>query len=241
MTTSASSRSAPGFASTCWSLVMQRDPSQETRAAALGELCARYWYPVYAYLRCSGHEPALAQDIVRVFLGELLNRPIPAQPSPPLRFRDFLLQRLQGFLDGDWRDLPDADLALPSPDTAALEARHRRDNAGIAAPAQAYQHSFACEVLERALDRLRHEAVHSGHEAMYAALAPYLTTEPAPADYEAMAQRLDQRPLALIVALKRLRQRFRELVGRELSDTVESAADLLDEQRTLHGFLSVGH
>lgn len=238
---SASSQSAPGFLSTCWSLVMQRGPLQETRAAALGELCARYWYPVYAYLRCSGHEPALAQDIARAFLGDLLSRPVATRPSPPLRFRDFLLQRLQAFLDGDWRELPDADLAVPSPDTSALEARHRRDNAGIAAPARAYQHSFACEVLARALDRLQQEAVQSGHADMYAALAPYLTAEPAPADYEAMAQRLGQRPLALIVALKRLRQRFRELVGRELSDTVESAADLLDEQRTLHGFLSAGN
>jgi hypothetical protein len=42
----------------------------------------------------------------------------------------------------------------------------------------------------------------------------------------------------LIVALKRLRQRFRELVGQELADTVTSTEDLASEQAALHAVLS---
>lgn len=217
---------------------MQHDPSPQASATALGELCARYWYPVYAHVRCSGYAPALAQDIARSFFGELLRDPFVQRSTPPQRFRDFLLDRLRGFLTGDWRDLREVAFTLPAPAVDELETRYRTDIDPACDPVQAYQRGFACEVIARALDRLREEARQTGHADMYAALSPYFTVEPSPDDYAAMAQSLGQRPLALIVALKRLRQRFRELAGRELSDTVESAADLADEQRTLHGFLS---
>ena len=234
MMMSVSSQSSPGLPTTCWSLVVHCDPSHDTRAAALGELCQRYWYPVYAYLRHSGHAPEIAQDITRAFLADLLREP-PAATSqlPRPRFRDFLLERLRGFLAADWRDLPVADATLPEPAVAELEARNRLDHAQGTAPVDAYQRSFAAEIIARALARLHDEARQSDHLDMLDALLPYLTAQPAPGDYEAIARRLGQRPLALIVALKRLRQRFRELVGRELSDTVDSPADLIEEQRTL--------
>jgi hypothetical protein len=43
------------------------------------------------------------------------------------------------------------------------------------------------------------------------------------------------------VALKRLRQRFRELVGEELADTVTSSDDLAAEQQALHAVLRHEH
>jgi hypothetical protein len=48
-----------------------------------------------------------------------------------------------------------------------------------------------------------------------------------------MARQLGSRPLALVLALKRLRQRFRELAAEELADTVGSADDLAAEQDAL--------
>jgi hypothetical protein len=68
---------------------------------------------------------------------------------------------------------------------------------------------------------------------MFEALQPYLSQEPGPGEYELIAQRLRMRPLALAVALKRLRQRLRELAGRELADTVASPDDLAAEQAAL--------
>jgi len=40
-----------------------------------------------------------------------------------------------------------------------------------------------------------------------------------------------------VLALKRLRQRFRELAGQELADTVTSPEDLANEQAALHAAL----
>jgi hypothetical protein len=48
-----------------------------------------------------------------------------------------------------------------------------------------------------------------------------------------MSAALRKPALALVHALKRLRQRFRELAGQELSDTVTSAEDLAREQAAL--------
>ena len=50
------------FATTRWSLVAAlADQDQAVARASLVTLCLRYWYPVHAYLRRSGHEPAAAR------------------------------------------------------------------------------------------------------------------------------------------------------------------------------------
>ena len=206
--------------------------------AALGELCRRYWYPAYAYLRQIGHPPAEAQDIARAFFGSLMHiRAAEMPPERPRRFRDFLLDRLRAFLAGE-RPLPQAVPPLTEPDFVGLEERYRGDAVVGLTAEMVYQHGFASEVMARALAQLHAEAREAGHLGMYQALFPYLTTEPAEEDYRTISEQLGHRPLALIVALKRLRQRFRDLVGRELSDTVDSAGGLAEEQRTLHGILS---
>ena len=100
-----------------------------------------------------------------------------------------------------------------------------------------YQRSFALEVLARAFGRLREEALQMGNLDMYEALQPFVAVEPAPREYEQIAERLHRRPLALVVALKRLRQRFREVIVEELADTVASADELRAEQQALHAAL----
>ncbi len=224
------------FSSTCWSLVMNHDPTLPKSSEALGELCRRYWYPVYAYVRKGGCTPDEAQHITRSFFAELLQHPLRSDsPSRP-RFRDFLLERLSAFVAGDWGNLAAAEATLQAPTIDHLESQLLSANTA-ATPDEVFQHAFAAEVIERALDSLREEARYSGHLEMFELMRPFLAIDPSPGEYNTLARELGHRQLAMIVALKRLRQRFRELVARELSDTVDSPADLLEEQRTLHGFL----
>jgi RNA polymerase sigma-70 factor (ECF subfamily) len=156
--------------------------------------------------------------------------------TPRGYFRRYLLDQLNVFLGGDWREAVEGkrdDFAAPGD----LEARFQRENAAAPSPEQAYQRSFAFEIIARALKRLRSEARQTGHLEMYEALEGNLVRDPAAGEYEAMAERLHSRPLTLAVALKRLRQRFRELVGEELADTVTSADELATEQAALHDVL----
>jgi RNA polymerase sigma-70 factor (ECF subfamily) len=234
--TAMSSRSHDRFPTTRWSVVMQLATADCGDAqTALTELAQRYWYPSYAYVRRCGHPPSIAEEITRTFLRDLLARFGDVGERPPRgHFRRFLLEQLNTFLATDWREnIPERD-ALPllaSPDD--LEARYKRDNLNAPSPEAAYQRSFALEVLARAIRRLRAEAEQTGHRAMFEMLRGYLTHDPKPAEYQDMSAQLKMSSLALVVALKRLRQRMRELAGQELSDTVTTAEDLANEQVAL--------
>jgi hypothetical protein len=72
---------------------------------------------------------------------------------------------------------------------------------------------------------------------MCRALEPFLSRDPANADYERIAIQLRSRKVTLILGLKRLRQRLRELAAQELSDTVIGPADLANEQDALLAIL----
>ncbi|MGA9335304.1 MAG: hypothetical protein WBV39_13585 [Rudaea sp.] len=238
-----SSQSQSRFATTRWSVVMTCAANESPDAKdALTELSQRYWYPVYAYVRRCGHGPAIAQDITGSFLRHLLQI-VQAEGvrSAHGHFRHYLLNELNAFLAGDWRDGIEDDRAarLQLPPTE-LETRYQRDIPPCISPETTYQRCFALEVLARALKRLRSEARKTGHLDMYEALETFLGADPGPGIYEDLARGLNSRPLALVVALKRLRQRFRELVGEELADTVTSAEDLLSEQQALHSVLRRG-
>ena len=231
------------FADTRWSMVVRLGTGQTRDAgSALIALCVRYWYPVYAYVRRCGHAPAIAQNLTGSFLQHLFQDfRDGAQLRPQGQFRRYLLERLNVFLASDCRDASSdetvAELATPPAD---LEQRNLRDNAGTESSEQVYQRSFALEVLSRAFANLREEARETSHLDMYEALEPCLARDPTAGEYAELAQRLRMRPLALTVALKRLRQRWRELIDRELIDTVASADELIAEREALRAALSAG-
>lgn len=207
---------------------------------ALAELALRYWYPVYAYVRRCGHSQEIAQDITQVFLQQVAADLRGNRNMPPGRFRDWLLARLNAFLGGEWRELAGGPDCPEAPPLSELESRSRSEHAADESPEQAYRRGFALEVLSRGLKRLRAEARQTGHVAMCEALEPFLTREPLPGQYEELGRSLSIRPLALVMALKRLRQRFRELVREELADTVTSAEELAAEQQALLAALDRG-
>ena len=227
-----------GFAQTRWSLVAG---ATERAQASLAELCVRYWFPVYAYVRRSGHPPDDAQQVTLAYFHHLVTQRLGQRnPAAPGRFREFLLAELDQFLarrwDGKPVPRPAEGLASPAP-LALLESRHQAEMVGTASAAAAFQRGFAADILAHALERLRREAVQAGRLPLFEALEPWLATEPPPGEYEAMAERLQSRPLSLVMALKRLRQRFRELADDELVETVANGSDLEAERAALRAAL----
>ena len=88
-------------------------------------------------------------------------------------------------------------------------------------------------MLTRSRERLAEETRRSERGDMFARLAPFLTVEPPPGTLGALAADLGIGTLAVQVAIKRLRQRFRELVEAELAETVTSPAELEAERAAL--------
>jgi RNA polymerase sigma-70 factor (ECF subfamily) len=229
------------FQVTRWSLVAAlASGSPEDARRSLVELCQGYWYPVYAYVRRCGHEPKVAYDIAQAFFSSLLVEIRGAEPRSYGQFRTFLLDRLNRFLSRDWRSERVLDpSAIPPPvELVVLEQRHQRENTAGATPEAVFQRSFALEVLARSSTRLRLEAEQGGRLAMFERLEPFLTVDPQPGEYERLAQELRSRPLALVMAVKRLRSRFRELVEEELAQTVADAGELAKEREALLAVLA---
>lgn len=228
-----SNRPADRFATTRWSMVTQfATTATATASDALGELAQRYRYPIYIYIRRCGHPPAMAEEIARRFLRQLLGEVGQNEPSGHLR--TYLLRRLHAFLASDRHESSeDDDAATQLSMPPELEARYQKEHVDTLSPDQTYQRGFALQVLRRTLRRLRGEARQTGHLTMYDALQAFLARDPGPGEYELIAGRLRSRPLTVVVALKRLRQRFRELAAEELTDTVTTAEDLASEQDAL--------
>jgi len=219
-------------------MVMRHAPAESASARdALGELAGRYWYPVYIYVRRCGHAPEAAANIARRFLQHLL-RVVDERNAQPSQghYRSYLLSRLYTFLAAAPTD--DSDPAAQPEMPNDLEARYQRDHLDQLSPEQSYQRAFALQILHRTLRRLTDEARQTGHLPMFEQLEQFLARDPGPGEYDSIATRLRVRPLTLVMALKRMRQRFRELAAEELVDTVATAEDLAGEQDALLSVLS---
>ncbi len=226
------------FGRTRWSMVMAvRSGDGADARRSLADLCRRYWVPVYAYVRRCGHPPAAAADLVQRFLGRLVEQIRDAdQVEVDGGFREFLQQRLERFLAGDpgaAGDAPPAGEFAPPWPLDDIEQRQRREQLPEAAPAQAFQRAFALELLAMCVAQLREEAEQSGRRAMFDAVRPYLARDPVAGEYALLAQTLQSTPLAAVVAVKRLRQRFQELIDAQLAQTVGSRQSFDSERSAL--------
>jgi RNA polymerase sigma-70 factor (ECF subfamily) len=225
------------FGCTRWSLVMALRDDAGVQRDPLGELTRSYCYPVYAYLRRRGHGPARASQLLLGFFERLGNDIARVDPTRLGRFRSFLLDRLQAFAEG-------ADAADGAPTTdgridfAELERRLADEHAGSSAADTVFARSFALQVLSRGRERLHEEAQRSQRGPMFDLLEAYLTRDPSADVVAELAARLGIGSLAVQMAIRRLRQRFRQLVDAELQETVSSPADLEAERAALHRILS---
>jgi RNA polymerase sigma factor (sigma-70 family) len=223
---------AGGFATTLWTTVLRAGASESTQSrAALEHLCQGYWYPLYAHARRRGHSPHDSQDVVQGFFADLIERSPFQQLSPEKgRFRSFLLAALDHFMS-DERDRRNAakrggGRAPLSLDEASAEGRFAHEPAGDSSPERDFDRRWALEVLERAMDALEQEQSQAGKQAMFVRLRPFLTDATDHGDYPELARELEMAPNTLAVTVRRLRQRYRELVRAAIAETVEHPADV---------------
>ncbi len=83
------------FSVTHWTSVIV--PASRESAQALEELCLKYWYPLYAYLRRQGRSPEDSKDLTQGFFAHLLtNKALAKVDRAKGKFRNFLLRRNRG-------------------------------------------------------------------------------------------------------------------------------------------------
>ena len=209
--------------------------SESERQQAIAALCERFWVPVYFFVRQSGNAAERAGDLTHRFLAGIAAR-LQAGPEPMSEgFRTFVQHSLSAFLENP-ASVGAAEFSRPLAPPAPPEEIERRFLAGFAdpmTPVQAMQRGFALELLARALARLRSEAEHAGRGELFEVVRHWLSREPGEDDYRKLAQQVGSSPLAMVVAVKRLRQRFQELVDEELAQSVGDAAEVPHERQTM--------
>jgi RNA polymerase sigma factor (sigma-70 family) len=228
----------PGhFEPTRWTVVLAaaREGGTPAGRAALAELCEKYWYPLYAFVRRSGHARHDAEDLTQAFFARLLEKNTISGVGPEKgRFRSFLLAAIKHFLANEW-DRSQAQKrgggkVILSLDGTAGESRHPLEPATGLTPDLIFERQWALALLDRVLDRLAEESAEKpGH---FAALKGFLT-DAGPGSTSEAARTLGLSEGAVRVAVHRLRQRYRQLLRAEIAQTVDDPSEVDAEIRRL--------
>jgi hypothetical protein len=227
------------FLSTKWSDVVAAGDVKSPRSLeALGDLCRRYWYPLFAYVRGCGFSEEDAKDTVQAFFEYVVETGLVGRADAARgRFRWFLLKSLQNFL----RNRIAAAEALKrgggaewvSWDAAEAEQQFLTDQGEAPRPDDLFDLAWARSTIGSAYRRLADEFNASGRAWLFEQLKPGLTSGPTLSSYEGIARQLGISVSAVKVSMHRLRHRFRELVRAEVESSVSDPAEIDDEFRHL--------
>lgn len=219
------------FHTTRWSLISQMRHGSDPDGArvALGELCQRCWFPIYAFVRRGGAAAHDAEDLTQGFFQHLLTHDLMTRAQRERgRFRSFLLGCLKHFLDNEWQkgaaQRRGGHLSLVHLDALEAEERYRLEAESLTTDDDtAFDQQWAQSVLDQAVALLRSEQPDS---ARFEQLLPALTgTE----NRDALMETTGMNENALKVAIHRLRKRYRELLRKVVADTVETEAEVDEE------------
>ena len=233
------------FETTRWSVVQRAGGNSDERTAALENLCATYWPPVYAFIRRRGYGRGDAEDLTQAFLVALMHEGFWQRTDRSQgRFRGYLAGALRMFLYDEreraatwkrggraewvkWDELEQVEREIDQ--TVTLP---------ISDPAAAFDRCWAQTLVVRAMRRLEEEQRAAGKCAQFQVLQPFLADAPSRGDYELTAATLGTSRTTVAVWMHRLRQRLTELVQLEVAETVTDQTLVKDEMRLVLQALS---
>ncbi len=214
------------------------DPAEPEARDALAALCSRYWYPLYAFIRRRGHDPASAEDLVQGFFAALLEKDgLSSVDRSKGRFRSFLMAACCHYLSNrrDYeRTLKRGRGRVFVPiDALDAEDRYQREPTHELTAERLFERRWATTLLDHVLARLGTELSADGKDRLFEALRPALLGSPEKVPYSRMAAELGCSESAARLAAHRLRTRYRALLRQEITGTVADPEDVDDEIRDL--------
>lgn len=215
------------FQPTRWTLIAEANGPDETAArAALEQLCAAYWYPLYAYVRRRGHGPEDAEDAVQGFFTRLVERDYFAAASRERgRLRGFLIHQMDCWLADESRrrtaEKRGGGLTLRMVDA---EARYAEEPTTDETPETLYHRRWALTLLAEAMRDLESQCATADETRAFAMLKPALSEPTATAlDTAAVAAALGIPRDQVRVRVHRLRGQFREAVMARIGATLHAS------------------
>jgi DNA-directed RNA polymerase specialized sigma24 family protein len=226
--------SSAAFPPTRWTLIAEARGDATVRRAALDELLAAYWTPLYVYARRKGLNAEDAQEAVQDLFADLVERQFPGTLDPGLgRLRGWLKACLDHHLvnrhaaqtakkrGGGVRHVP-----------LDTEVGERALAAAVVSPEDAYTRQWAAQLMERALTRLGDEHRDEGRVGSFDVVLRFFGPGVAPA-YRDVAAETGMSIPQLKAFLHRARVRYRALVVEEVRQTVARPEDAEREMSEL--------
>jgi DNA-directed RNA polymerase specialized sigma24 family protein len=226
------------FEITRWSLITRaREENSVVRRRALGDLCAMYWYPLYAFLRCSGRSVEDSEDLVQDFLARLTDGSLLAGATPSNgKFRSLLLASLKN-VESNARRIAHAQKRGGGVETISLDiamaeqawqADPRQDS-----PDRTFDRAWARTVIAEAAAALKSEYAASGKTELFAALFPRLNGVRAAESLAELGSNHGMTEAAMKMAFSRMKARYADALRTQISQTVGSRQDAEEEFRHL--------
>jgi RNA polymerase sigma factor (sigma-70 family) len=231
------------FATTHWSVVLAAQQGDSVQAAEILEkLCRAYWYPLYVFIRRSGHDEETAKDLTQGFFEQFLEKNYLRQVDREKgKFRSFLLASVKHFL-ANQRDRANTTKRggaydfVPW-DEATLETQVLLEALPDLPAEKSYERQWALTLLDQVFARLREECAAAGKAQLFEALGMYLSGEKSTESYADVASQLNMTAGSVQVAVHRLRRRYGELLRTEIAHTVSRPEEIDEEIRHLFAAL----
>jgi RNA polymerase sigma-70 factor (ECF subfamily) len=229
------------FNTTHWSVVLTAQGESPAAREALEKLCRTYWWPVYGFIRRQGYKPEETQDLTQAFFARLLERrDLETVRQEKGRLRSYLLVSVKNFLSKARRQ----DMTIkrgegrPLVSLEDLLAREWTDQQLVdtLSADRIYERRWALTLLEQVLARLAAEYEAAGNGPLFGHLKQLLSDEPGQPSQGEIARALKMTENAVNQAFHRLRLRYRQLLHKEIADTVAVPGDVEDE---LQHFIAV--
>jgi DNA-directed RNA polymerase specialized sigma24 family protein len=206
--------------------------------SALAELCAAYWYPIYAFVRRKGNDAEKSLDLTQSYFQRLLETGVLAAADRRKgRFRSFLRADCEHFLiDGYRRENAlerGGGVALLPIDARNAEGRYLFEPADSMTPDKLFDHAWAMTLLAQVLELLGAKYTESGRGELFAQLKVVLTEGKGAVPAATLAERLKKSEEAVNTAIHRLRKDYRAILQEQIAATLADPTQIDDEIRDL--------
>ncbi len=237
------------FPTTIWQWVNTAgEPGSPGFNEAIAELCRRYWYPVYCFIRSQGKSSDEALDLTQEYFARLLDRRLfAAADAGKGRFRALLMtdcrhflvdqkERSRAFKRGSGRQ--PLSLSIDG-EVEGADRRYRVEPVDQLDPEALFDRAWALEVLNQALERLQQLETEAGRGEGFAHYRSFLVAGATVASHAELAQRLGLSEQAVGGALRRLRKRYGQVLCETVAETLSEPNDetVQEEIRSLFSAL----
>ncbi len=228
------------FVTTQWSMIASATRDGPNSAAALSRLCGMYWPPLLTYALRRGLSWEDARDLTQDFFVKLLGKGLLDRADVERgKFRTFLLTSMQRHIDswlrGNYALKRGGGQALFSfdEDRAALEKQSQAFMHSDLSPEAAYDLRWALIMLGQAVEKLKSQSDEAGRGEWFQQMRPFLSQDAQNGDYTDPAAVLGISPNNFAQAVKRLRERYREVLREVVAETLLDAETIDDEMESL--------